>query len=392
VDQNQRPMAVPGSDDDWGRPANPAPASPSAPAAASQAPPPPAPAADLPPPPDGPLPKGTRIAEYRIEEQIGQGGMGAVYRAHHTLLDRDVALKVIVPHLAADENFRGRFFREAKSAIGFVHRHAVPLRDFGVTPEGLYYMTMDFSQGEPLRKILDETPRLPPDRACRILRQALEALHDAHRKKIVHRDLKPDNIMIERDDEDGSDFVKVLDFGLAKILDKGEAALSDSSDSVIGTPGYMAPEQACGEDIDHRADIYACGIILYQCLSGRLPFEGRSPTQVILKHMKEVAPPIQSVAPDLTLPRGLEAVLMRALAKDRAARFQSAMSFADALAAYCAPKPAEVSPPALSPEPLAPAADPVAAPEEPEPLPIGALIIAGLLLGILITFIIVVLN
>jgi serine/threonine-protein kinase len=296
------------------------------------------PAGAVPPAVSAEIAPGTILDEkYLVIEKLGQGGMGAVYRARHKLLERDVAVKVIAPQLAQDPSFKVRFFREAKIAIEFVHRHAVPVREFGLTRDGLYYMTMDFSTGRSLRSVLEKEGPLEPARAARILRMVLEALAEAHRKKIVHRDLKPDNIMVE--DQGGEDFVKVLDFGLAKLIADGESGPSlASGEAIIGTPAYMSPEQACGEEVDHRADLYSCGIVLYQLLTGKLPFQAASTRQIIMKQVSSPPPPFASVRPDLVLPDGLEAVVMKALAKERGDRFQTAEQFHYALERYAGEK------------------------------------------------------
>jgi serine/threonine protein kinase len=280
------------------------------------------------------LPPGTILdGKYQILVKLGQGGMGAVYRARHLLLNKDVALKVIAPHLAQDPSFKARFFREAKVAMEFVHRYSIPVRDFGQTRDGLFFMTMDFSTGRSLRSIVETEGALPAGRAVRIVRMILEALTEAHRKRIVHRDLKPDNVMVE--EQDGEDFVKVLDFGLAKMVSGDEDGGSlATAGQILGTPAYMSPEQGCGEEVDHRADLYACGVILYQLLSGRLPFTGPTSRQLIMKHVSSPVPPLSEANPHLKLPAGLEDVVMKALAKEKNERFQSADQFAQALARY----------------------------------------------------------
>jgi serine/threonine protein kinase len=322
--------SYPASPLDSGAPAPPRPPS-DAGISVGDAPPPPRWA----PPPADSLATGTMVDEkYQILVKLGQGGMGAVYRARHKLLEKDVALKVIAPHMAQDRNFRARFFREAKVAMEFVHRHAVPVRDFGVTRDGLYYMTMDFSTGRSLRALVEKEGALPPERAVQIVRMILEALSEAHRKRITHRDLKPDNVMIE--EQDGKDFAKVLDFGLAKIAtgsdDEGPSLVS--GEAILGTPAYMSPEQACGEEVDHRADLYAAGIVLFQLLTGELPFKAQTSRQMILKQVSATPPKLHDVKPDLGMPEGLEAVVMKALAKEKTDRYQSADEFRDALEPY----------------------------------------------------------
>ncbi len=301
--------------------------------------------------------------KYDVLSKLGHGGMGSVYRARHRLLDRDVALKVIARSLANDKTFRSRFFREARIAHEFVHPHAVPLRDFGATPDGLFYMTMDYCAGTSLRAVLEQEGALPTPRAVRIVRDILAAVAEAHRKHIVHRDLKPDNIMLEADEPQSlaGGFVKVLDFGLAKIAhghgsaerqaapgepgagggrpgdqraQKTEEISLAEGARILGTPSYMSPEQACGDEIDGRSDLYAIGIILYQLLMGELPFKAPSSRQVILKQIAEPPPPFAKVRPDLRLPAGLEDVVRKALAKDPADRYRTAEELAAVLLAY----------------------------------------------------------
>jgi len=289
------------------------------------------------------LPPGTVVEDtYEILQKLGQGGMGAVYKARHRLLEKDVALKVIAAHMAQDQRFRARFLREAKVAMEFVHRHAVQIRHFAITREGICYMTMDFSPGESLQSILKREGALPARRAAKIMRQILEAVAEAHRKKIIHRDLKPDNVIVEKEGDD--DWVKVLDFGLAKVSTTADGAaqeltLSEGNDKIVGTPAYMSPEQACGEDADHRSDLYSCGIILYQLLAGQVPFQAPTASAVMRKQVSVPPPPLAKVKPGLELPEGLEALVQKALAKEPAERFQSADQFAFALEGFAGERP-----------------------------------------------------
>jgi serine/threonine-protein kinase len=215
----------------------------------------------------------------------------------------------------------------------FVHRHAVQIRHFAVTREGIRYMTMDYSAGESLLSLIRREGSLPPRRAARIMRQVLEAVAEAHRKKIIHRDLKPDNVLVERDGD--ADFVKVLDFGLAKAADGGaggaDLTIGEGTDRVVGTPAYMSPEQACGEDADHRADLYSCGVILYEMLMGRPPFESETPQGYLGQHMAVMPQPMRVFDPKVPAPAEVDAVVLRALAKDPKDRWQTADEFSQAL-------------------------------------------------------------
>ncbi|RMG09034.1 MAG: serine/threonine protein kinase, partial [Planctomycetota bacterium] len=278
---------------------------------------------------------GRSVGKYQVEELLGTGGMGAVFRARDKLLGREVALKVVHPHLAGQEEIRRRFLREARAALEFTHPNAVATRDCDVTPDGLLYMTQDYCPGESLRKLLMREGRLPVPRALGIARQILLALTEAHRKKIVHRDLKPENVIVGRDAE-GHDLVKVCDFGIAKILessaDDGTAAESLTAvGQVLGTPHYMAPEQAEGLDVDGRADIYAVGCVLYEMLAGGKPFEAKTLRQIVLMHMGKPPEPFAERCPEAEVPAAVEAVVRRAMEKEADERFPSAGDFVAAI-------------------------------------------------------------
>ncbi|MCA8922492.1 MAG: serine/threonine protein kinase, partial [Planctomycetes bacterium] len=272
----------------------------------------------------------TVSGKYLIESKLGQGGMGAVFKALHQDLKRHVALKIVHPAVADRADVAERFQREARAAMGFIHPNAIPTRDFGRTEAGLLYMTQDFSPGQDLDKLLKAHGRLPVARALGIVRQVLLALVEAHKKSIVHRDLKPANILLE----DG-DLVRVTDFGIAKILEeepneKGTAS-ELTGNQVIGTPFYMAPEQARGQQIDLRTDIYAMGCVLYELLTASRPFSGDSALDVLMKQAhKEVEPPSRR-APDAGIPPEVERIVLTAMAKAREERFQDASEFIAAI-------------------------------------------------------------
>ncbi|MGE0712372.1 MAG: serine/threonine-protein kinase, partial [Planctomycetota bacterium] len=290
--------------------------------------------------PDDPLVGGVIDGRYKVLDRLGAGGMATVYKAWHLLLEKPVAIKFIRPEACRDEVFRQRFFREARVASQLVHPHAVAMREFGETPEGLFYLVMDLVSGRSLAQVLRQEGRLEPARAARLLGQILGALGEAHRLAIVHRDIKPDNVILTDDER-----VLVLDFGLAKIVGDPEgpaesrrgppaAALDPSvtrSGMVLGTPRYMSPEQADGAACDHRTDLYSCGVLLYELLTGRPPFLARDVLGLIAQHLYEEPHPPSEVAPEAALPPALDAVVLRALAKRPDERWPSAQAFSEAL-------------------------------------------------------------
>jgi serine/threonine-protein kinase len=261
---------------------------------------------------------------YVISELIGTGGMGTVYRGRHQLVGRDVALKFLAPRYARDPAARERFLREARAANRIDHEHIIDITDFGETSDGLAFLVMEYLDGLPLAKVIEQGP-LEPARALAIAHQLATALARAHELDVIHRDIKPDNIFLLQ--RRGSDFVKLLDFGLAKVV--GEHRLT-ATGKVFGTPEYLAPEQARGEPLTGQADQYALGCVLYEMLTGALPFEGTGP-EVVLKHLQVVPAPPTSLRPDLPLGAKLDALLLRMLAKHPARRFSDAYHLADEL-------------------------------------------------------------
>ena len=229
---------------------------------------------------------------YRVTSLIGSGGMGAVYRAEHTQLQKTVALKVLNAQMAAHREAALRFEREAMVSARIQHPHVVNATDSGRLPDGSLYLVLEYVAGRSLRELLDAEGRLTPQRAFAIGAQIADALAAAHRAEIVHRDLKPGNVMLLT--QDGNpEFVKVLDFGLARVVgDAGQGEPLTRSGAVFGTPEYMSPEQARGETVDHRADLYALGVILYELLAGRAPFQAPELVAVLIKHIQEPPPPL----------------------------------------------------------------------------------------------------
>jgi serine/threonine protein kinase len=267
---------------------------------------------------------------YHILDLISVGGMGRVYRAEQSALGRTVAVKIIHPHLLSDENSALRFITEARAASQLNHPNSIAVFDFGRTDDGQPYLVMEFLRGKDLARIAYEEGPLAFGRIVDVLRQTLAALSEAHDLGIVHRDLKPENIILEPLRR-GGDFVKVVDFGLAKLRADAQGPSVTSPGIVCGTPDYMAPEQGRGDPIDGRSDLYAMGVILFQLLTGRLPFEADSPTQVVMMHMTIPVPDPRQVAPERNIPEPLVQVVNKALSKDARKRYQDAIEFQDAL-------------------------------------------------------------
>jgi len=272
----------------------------------------------------------TLPAGYHIVDLIGVGGMGRVYRAEQAVLGRTVAVKIIHPHLLAEENSALRFLTEARAASQLNHPNSISVFDFGRTDDGQPYLVMELLRGKDLGLIAHEEGPLPLARIVDILRQVLAALGEAHDLGIVHRDLKPENIVLQPLRR-GGDLVKVLDFGLAKLKADAPGSGVTNPGIVCGTPDYMAPEQGRGDPIDGRADLYSVGVMLFQLLTGRLPFEGESPTQVVMMHLTTPAPDPRQVAPKRDIPLPIVEVVKRSLSKSAAERYQDAHEFSEAL-------------------------------------------------------------
>ncbi len=279
---------------------------------------------------DDPLIGRTLPGGYVILDLVGIGGMGRVYRAEQTNLGRTVAVKIIHPHLVGEENAAARFITEARAASRLNHPNSVAVIDFGKTEDGQLYLVMEFLRGKDLARVQYEEGPLSFRRIVSILRQVLAALSEAHHLEIIHRDLKPENVILEQV-RTGGDFVKVVDFGLAKMRE-GTGPGITSPGIERGTPEYMSPEQGRGDPLDPRSDLYAVGVILYQLLTGRLPFEAESPTQVVLMHITEAPPDPRSAAPERMIPSLIADVCLMALAKEPGHRFSNADEFAEALA------------------------------------------------------------
>ena len=266
-----------------------------------------------------PLIGSTIDGRYTIEALLGQGGMGSVYAARHAIIDKRCAMKVLrTDHAVADPNAAQRFLIEAKAASKIGHQNIVDITDFGVLPEGQVYFVMEHLDGPTLGKIVHEQGHLPPARAISITVQIARGLSAAHDKDIIHRDLKPENIFV-LDREGQTDLVKIVDFGIAR--DQRSSKRLTQVGMVLGTPEYMSPEQATGQPSDHRVDMYALGCILYEMLTGDVPFKGDTPTRTLTMQVFDAPQPPSKRRPDLQIPASLEAVVMRMLQKKPADRF-----------------------------------------------------------------------
>ncbi|MGA9525053.1 MAG: serine/threonine-protein kinase [Myxococcaceae bacterium] len=310
--------------------------------------------------------------QYSVLELIGTGGMGRVYKAIQASLDRVVALKVLHPHYnvgGRDPNFHRRFFLEASLTSKLRHPNTITVIDYGKTDDGIYYIAMEFVEGRTLSQLLTATGALRWPRALHIAQQVCRSLREAHRLGVIHRDLKPANVMLLTEDTD-HDLVKVLDFGLVKPLDPEDPAESEITQAgmMLGSPMYMAPEQARNH-ADTRSDLYSLGVVTYQMLMGRPPFESKQSVDVILKHVNDTPPGFKQVRPDLDVPAEVEVVVMRCLEKDPARRYQSMDELLEALrqAALTAGGSAVFTSPRLSFSPRTPPPEPLTTVElEPE--------------------------
>src|SRR5258705_6020228 len=261
---------------------------------------------------------------YRILEGIGRGGMGRVYKALQAPLDRVVALKVLGAGHDRDPNFYKRFFLEASVTAKLTHPNTITLYDYGRTDDGILFIAMEFLDGRTLSQAMQADGPLAQDRVIHIAQQICRSLREAHALGIIHRDLKPANVMLLHQQDD-HDFVKVLDFGLVKFFSGGETTEDDitNAGTFMGSPHYIAPEQARNQGPDQRCDIYSLGVLLYHMLTGQVPFTAPVPVDVILKHRHEPPVPPGELRKDLSIVPELEQIVLRCMAKAREDRFQS---------------------------------------------------------------------
>jgi predicted Ser/Thr protein kinase len=291
---------------------------------------------------------GRRLGKYEIQAEIGKGGMGVVYQGYDPLLDRKVAIKVLAPHLVREPGYVERFLREAQSAARLKHPGIVTIYDVGHDQsdrENWYYIVMEYLEGQALAQILRQRGALPNDQVLAIVRRLGEALDCAHHYGLVHRDVKPGNIVV-----DAAGHATLTDFGVARAA--GRATLTRAG-ALLGTPQYMSPEQAQGEGVDHRTDIYSLGVVAYEMLTGQVPYGATTPHAILHQLIYEPPPSVRSRRPDL--PAEVDQVLAVVLAKNSANRYETASSFAEALGQALAgkmrPAGASTARPASPPKP-----------------------------------------
>ena len=287
-----------------------------------------------PPATDDPL-IGTVVSErYRIIRKVGEGGMGAVYQAEHALIEKRIALKILFQDLTRRPDLVMRFLQEAKSASRIGQENVIDISDFGQSADGLVYIAMEFLEGQDLGRTLKAEKSLSWLRARPILMQITKALRAAHAHGIIHRDMKPENVFLVQK-EGRADFVKVLDFGIAKVVsaDDSDGPRLTQTGMIFGTPEYMSPEQAQGHPPDHRLDVYAVGCIMCHVLTGSVPFTADSFMGILTKHLLEPVVPPRQRRPDLDIPADVEAVCLRAMEKDRDKRWPDMDAFYQALGA-----------------------------------------------------------
>ncbi len=269
---------------------------------------------------------GSIVADrYHVMRKLGEGGMGQVYLAEHVKMGRKSALKVMNPGMVNDADAISRFNREAANASRISHPNVAAVYDFGETGDGLIYLAMEFVEGPPLTKLIEEQGALQPLRAADITRQTADALSVAHDMGIVHRDLKPDNIMVAKT-RDGNDLVKVVDFGIAKAADNAAQKVTKTG-LVVGTPEYMSPEQLAGDKLDGRSDIYSLGLVCFNMLTGKLPFPAETVQESMIMRLTDQPKRLQEMKPEMAWPADVQAVLDRALERDAGKRYQQASEF-----------------------------------------------------------------
>jgi serine/threonine-protein kinase len=288
---------------------------------------------------------GTSIGNYRLDKILGRGGMGTVYSGEHIYIKKPVAVKVLHPQFARYQEAIHRFLREARAATSINHANIVDVTDFGILADGPVYFVMEYLDGKSLEDLIEKEGAVELHRALNVANQIALALEAAHAVGVIHRDLKPDNIMLLKkpgrrdllrmapdqswitEREESYDFVKVLDFGIAKVLVQDELLAETVQGAVFGTPEYMSPEAARGEDVDHRADVYSLGVILFDMLCGRPPFEAPQSSEVLAMHIHNNPPSPREFAPHREITEMAEAVILRAMQKDAGQRYQNMSEF-----------------------------------------------------------------
>ncbi len=260
---------------------------------------------------------------FRIVAMVARGGMGKVYRAEQSPLGRLVALKVLNPNYSgdADPEFHKRFFLEASVCAKLTHPNTVTIFDYGRTEDDVYYIAMELLEGRTLYRTMREEGPFAPDRAMHITRQICRSLREAHGLGLIHRDLKPANVFLVKHGDE-VDFVKVLDFGLVKDIDDKSESITQTG-LFMGSPKYMAPEQIRGEEVDGRCDVYALGVLMFEMLTGRVPFDRSTSVNTLMAHVQEQVPSMSEIAPDVTVPPVLERFVLKCLEKNPDARFGS---------------------------------------------------------------------
>jgi serine/threonine-protein kinase len=269
---------------------------------------------------------------FLVEDKVGEGGFGAVFRGKQIATGRAVALKILHPHNVADETIVARFRREAEACSKLRDPHTVTTYDFDETPDGILYLAMELLRGKSLHQVQKSEGPLPSERVLKILDQVAASLAEAHANGIVHRDMKPENVFIET--REGEDHVKVLDFGIAKVVsDERQVPALTAVGQTLGTLEFMSPEQLRGQKLDGRSDLYALGMMSYEMLTGTLPFaSAKSPIDIINFHMRHEPPAPSKLSDKVVIPPAVDAIILKMVAKDKEKRFHDANALREEIA------------------------------------------------------------